>query len=120
MEIALQTYALARILPESEKYGLKSQICRAAVSIPSNIAEGCSWNSEKDFKRFLEIAIGSAFELETQLILIKELEYVDFEKTMNLLSRLDTEQKKINAFINKLRPITPKANSKQPIAKSRV
>ncbi|MFQ5604505.1 MAG: four helix bundle protein, partial [bacterium] len=56
-----------------EKYGLRSQICRSAVSIPSNIAEGCSRRSQIDFKRFLEMALGSSFELETQLIIIEEL-----------------------------------------------
>ncbi|MCH8873996.1 four helix bundle protein [candidate division KSB1 bacterium] len=61
--IVKQVYKIAELLPSDEKYGLKSQICRAAVSIPSNIAEGCSRNSEIDFKRFLEIALGSSFEL---------------------------------------------------------
>ncbi len=67
---------LAERLPVEEKYGLRSQICRSAVSIPSNIAEGCSRNSQIDFKRFLEIALGSSFELETQLIIIEELSLI--------------------------------------------
>ncbi len=66
--IVKQVYRLAESLPVEEKYGLRSQICRSAVSIPSNIAEGCSRSSQIDFKRFLEIALGSSFELETQLI----------------------------------------------------
>ena len=72
------------MLPNEEKFGLKSQICRAAVSIPSNIAEGSSRNSEIDFKRYLEIALGSAFELETQLIIIQELHLAPEEKLLNL------------------------------------
>ncbi len=60
--IVTQVYKLSKSLPSEEKYGLRSQICRSAVSIPSNIAEGCSRNSETDFKRFLEIALGSSFE----------------------------------------------------------
>ena len=69
--IVKQVYRLAELLPVEEKYGLRSQICRSVVSIPSNIAEGCSRNSQIDFKRFLEIALGSSFELETQLIIIR-------------------------------------------------
>ena len=63
MNIVVCIYKLTALLPKDETYGLKTQLQRAAVSIPSNIAEGCSRNSEPDFKRFLEIAIGSAFEL---------------------------------------------------------
>ena len=63
MDIVFHIYELTALLPKDETYGLKTQLQRAAVSIPSNIAEGCSRNSESDFKRFLEIAIGSAFEL---------------------------------------------------------
>ena len=66
-------YELSSQLPDSEKYGLKSQIQRASISIPSNIAEGAARSSTKDYARFLEIAKGSASELETQLILIEEL-----------------------------------------------
>ena len=59
---------LAKSLPKEEKYGLQSQITRAVISIPSNIAEGSCRFSNKEFKRFLEIALGSSFELETQLL----------------------------------------------------
>lgn len=111
MEIVLEVYSLTEKLPESEKYGLSSQMCRAAVSIPSNIAEGSSRNSELDFKRFLEIAIGSSFELETQLILTKELGYIGSEKSTDLLALLDKEQKKINTLISKLQSNSKKANS---------
>jgi len=96
-------YQLAKLLPTEEKYGLKSQICRAAVSIPSNIAEGSSKNSEIDFKRFLEIALGSSFELETQLTIIKELNLVPGEKLKNLHDCLNREQKMINNLISKLK-----------------
>ena len=105
-------YQLAELLPQEEKFGLKSQICRAAVSIPSNIAEGSSRNSEIDFKRYLEIALGSSFELETQLIIIQELHLISKEKLKNLLECLNKEQKMINNLISKLR-----ANSQKPIAK---
>ena len=104
--IVKQVYHLAESLPAEEKFGLRSQICRAAVSIPSNIAEGCSRNSQADFKRFLEIALGSAFELETQLILICELSLVAGDKINALLQQLEIQQKMINNLIQKL-----KANS---------
>ena len=73
MQLVIDIYKLSNKLPKEEKYGLKSQITRAAISIPSNIAEGSSRSSDKDFKRFLEISLGSAFELETQLLIIQKL-----------------------------------------------
>ena len=63
--------------PESERFGLTNQIRRAAVSIPSNIAEGASRPTNKDFQRFLSISLGSAFEMETQLYLAKQLDFMD-------------------------------------------
>lgn len=103
IELVKQVYQLSNKLPSEEKYGLRSQITRAAVSIPSNIAEGCSRNSEVEFKRFLEIAIGSLFELETQLIIIVELELIDLIKTENLMVLIHTEGKMINGLINKIK-----------------
>jgi len=73
IEIVKEVYQASKLLPKDEQYGIRSQITRAAISIPSNIAEGSSRNSEIEFKRFLEIAIGSAFELETQLVIIEDL-----------------------------------------------
>lgn len=107
IEIVKKIYKLAELLPAEEKFGLKSQICRAAISIPSNIAEGCSRNSEIEFKRFLEIAIGSSFELETQLIIIDELEFVTKEHLNPILELLNNVQKMSNSLINKI-----KANTK--------
>lgn len=68
MKLVKQVYQFSETLPKEEKFGFVSQMCRAAISIPSNIAEGTSRNSDAEFKRFLEIAIGSSFELETQLL----------------------------------------------------
>jgi len=98
-----QIYKLASKLPQEEKFGLRSQITRAAVSVPSNIAEGCSRNSEVEFKRFLEIAIGSLFELETQLIIIKELDLINGYDTKEILKLIDKEEKMINGLINKIK-----------------
>ena len=95
-------YLFSISLPVDEKYGLVSQIKRATVSIPSNIAEGCSRNSEKEFKRFLEIALGSAFELETQLIIIKVLNLTKDENIDELLNRLNDLQRGLNSLIQKI------------------
>jgi four helix bundle protein len=73
---------------------------RCAVSIPSNIAEGCSRNSELEFKRFLEISIGSAFELETQIIICNELGFLNSAKTDLLISQLNALQKQLNSLIS--------------------
>lgn len=102
VEIVTKIYELSSTLPDSEKFGLKSQIQRAAVSIPSNIAEGASRNSEIEFKRFLEIAMGSAFELETQLILIQNLKMIKPETIQEIVTMISKEQKMINSLISKL------------------
>ena len=101
IELVKKIYTMVEELPVEEKFGLKSQICRAAVSIPSNIAEGCSRSTQADFRRFLEIAIGSAFECETQLILVKELNLIDPKIIDPILQLLEIEQKKINSLISK-------------------
>ena len=95
--IVKQIYRLAQRLPIEEKFGLRSQICRSAVSIPSNIAEGCSRSSQIDFKQFLEIALGSSFELETQLIIIEELSLIPTKDGYVIMDQLNIEQKKLMA-----------------------
>jgi len=84
-------------------YGLISQIRRSAVSIPSNIAEGFGRKSSNDFKRFLQIAMGSLFEVQTQLEISKNLEYID-EKTFNDLYQDSREIERIlTAFIDSIK-----------------
>ena len=103
IELVKQIYVLSELLPSTEKFGLKSQITRAAVSIPSNIAEGCSRNSEIEFKRFLEIAMGSLFEVQTQLIIIQELNFIKSEDLKSVFELLETEGKMINGLINTIK-----------------
>jgi four helix bundle protein len=109
IQLVVDVYKLSEELPNEEKYGLKSQICRAAVSIPSNIAEGSSRPSEIEYRRFLEIALGSAFELETQLIIIQNLPMASNDRIGNLKCCLEKEQKMINSLISRLKQM---ANSK--------
>ena len=98
MEIALKVYEVTAKFPDRERFGLISQINRAAVSILSNIAEGAGRGTDKDFCNFLRIALGSSFELETQLILAHQLGYIS-QETFDLLSRLlSEEQKMINTL----------------------
>ncbi|MDP5061283.1 MAG: four helix bundle protein [Maribacter sp.] len=101
--IVKHVYSLIQKLPSEEKFGLKSQLSRAAVSVPSNIAEGCSRNSEVEFKRFLEIALGSLFEVETQLIISAELKFLDSEDLKLIFELISIESKMINSLISKIK-----------------
>jgi four helix bundle protein len=97
-ELVKLIYQLTESFPDSQKYGLTNQMQRAAVSIPSNIAEGAGRNSSKDFVRFLDIANGSAFELETQLFLSSDLGYTTINQVENIISELKEIQKMIFKF----------------------
>ena len=93
-ELTKEIYMITKGFPEDEKYGLTSQIRRAAVSIPSNIAEGANRESTKEFIRFLYIAIGSCAELETQLLLVEEIGL--------LVKAIDESKKKLQEVIRML------------------
>ncbi|WAC42293.1 four helix bundle protein [Pedobacter sp. SL55] len=98
MEVTKQVYLLLAKFPSSEKFGLISQISRCAISVPSNIAEGSSRSSNKEFSHFLSIALGSLFELETQLLLSTELEIISKEQLGSSIESIIHLQKKISAF----------------------
>ena len=102
MGLVKAVYMLSEKLPSNERYGLRSQITRTDVSIPANIAEGCSRNSDIEFKRFLEIALGSAFELETHLLIIEDLSILKYDCT-EISELLNKIQKMLNQFISKLK-----------------
>ncbi len=91
--LAKSIYQIVNELPSEERYGLISQIKRCAISIPSNIAEGAGRNLQKEFTHFLSIANGSAYELQTQLILIIELQLIPEEKIKPLLEKVSEIQK---------------------------
>jgi four helix bundle protein len=79
IELVQLVYEITQKFPSEEKFGLVSQLRRASVSVPSNIAEGCSRSSNKEYKRFVEIALGSILELETQLIIAAKLKLIHSE-----------------------------------------
>ena len=85
-ELTLNIYEITKSFPKDEQFGLTSQIRRAAVSIPSNIVEGKARGSNKDYKRFLLIARGSLEETKYQLLLAKDLKYIDEESYRELLN----------------------------------
>jgi four helix bundle protein len=89
LDFVTKLYKLTAQFPDEEKFGLVSQMRRAAVSIPSNISEGAARNSRKEFINFLHIAQGSIAELETQLLIGRNLEYVDKEQIEPSLRELD-------------------------------
>ena len=103
LDLVKEIIELIESLPSSEKFGLRAQISRAAVSIPSNIAEGCSRTSSKELIRYLNISLGSSFELETQLILVKKLSHLKGEDTDLLLRSLNKLQRRISAFQNAIK-----------------
>lgn len=96
-------YSETAIFPLEEKFGLTNQLRRASVSIASNIAEGSSRSSNKDFSRFLEIAIGSAYEIETQLLISNDLGFLNEDKVVELTNELNEIIKMISRFRSTLK-----------------
>ena len=100
IKLVKEVYKLVAKLPDSEKFDLKSQITRCVISIPANIAEGCAKDSQKDFVRFLQISLGSAFELETHLIICKELSFIATDEENEILVKINILQKRTKSLIN--------------------
>lgn len=96
-------YAVTKGFPSSEIYGLTNQLRRCAVSIPSNIAEGYGRNSTGDYKRFLQIAVGSLYELQTQIEIAFNLAYILNEQHDELISLSTEIDKMIYSIIQKLK-----------------
>jgi four helix bundle protein len=101
MELCEQVYGLVRQFPSDERYALGDQLRRAAVSIPSNIAEGNGRDSKSDYARFLSIARGSLFEVQTQLELAERLNYVTVSE--GLKESITRISKMLYSIIHKLR-----------------
>ena len=101
-QIAVNSFKLTDTFPAQEKYGLALQINKAGISIPSNIAEGSSRKSARDYSRFIEIALGSSFELETQLLIAKQVKYGNQALLETTLVLLEEEEKMLIAFSHSL------------------
>jgi four helix bundle protein len=102
MDIVRQTYRAAAVLPQRELYGLISQMQRAAVSIPANVAEGFNRYHNKEYRQYLYMALGSCAELETHVEIAADLKYIDDKKKGVLLEMLDHESRMLTSLIGKL------------------
>jgi len=102
MEMARETYEATREFPVAKRYGLQSQMRRASVSVPSNIAEGASRSTDNDFRRFLRIARGSAFELESQVILSEQIGILEPSPGEHLLQTIWRCQAMLSKLIRSL------------------
>lgn len=101
-ELVKLLYKHTIIFPETEKFGLVNQIRRAAVSIPANIAEGAGRRTEKDFRNFLYVSLGSAFELETLIELSYDLGFIDKDNYNSITEKVNHVQRQLNSFIQRL------------------
>lgn len=101
-EIAVQTFKLVSTFPREERFGLTSQITKAGVSIPSNIAEGSSRSSEKEYSHYVEIALGSSYELETQILIAEAVNFGELTVRDNLLYTIMEEQRMLVTFMSRL------------------
>ena len=110
-EIVLDVYKITQQFPSEELYGLTSQMRRSAASVPTNIAEGCGRNTDPDLAKFLTIAMGSASELEYQLILAKDLKLIQPDQYQDIMENLTTAKKMLNTFLKKVRGRIPPKRS---------
>ena len=101
-EVTLVIYKLTGSFPDSERFGLTNQLRRASSSVPANIAEGCGRESDKDFRRFLYIANGSATEVEYFLILCTELGYIDQVASEEISNKVNILKRSLNKLIGSI------------------
>lgn len=107
VDLAVKIYSLVKKLPPEEKYDMSSQMRRAAISIPSNIAEGYGRSTTKEYVHFLAISRGSLFELETQLRVCIKIGYIDENDTKEIFALSEEINRILSSMITKL----PKANT---------
>jgi four helix bundle protein len=103
MDLVTEIYEKTRNFPDEEKYGLTNQIRRASVSIPSNIAEGFGRKSDGDFARFVSIAMGSNYEVQTQLEIARNVGFMDSSQLNLLVEKLEEIDKMLKGLKSKLK-----------------
>jgi four helix bundle protein len=103
MDLVTEVYKITKTFPKEEVYGLISQMRRCAVSIPSNIAEGHSRHSRKDFLRYLEIAMGSIFELQTQNEIASKLNYIAEASVLDIFDKSREVERMLSSMMRKLK-----------------
>jgi four helix bundle protein len=103
MRFAVDVYRITAQFPRHELYGLSNQLRRAGVSISSNIAEGKGHHSDREFVHFLFHARGSLLEVQTQIMIAKELQYISAEEGQQVLAQADAMARSLNSLINSLR-----------------
>jgi four helix bundle protein len=102
INLVKEVYEETRNFPKQELYGLTSQIRRSAISIPSNVSEGHTRQHRAEFRQFLSMALGSLAELETQIIISRELNYISSEKSEKVIDQMDSLGKMIRGLMKKL------------------
>lgn len=102
MQLVNRVYDIVPEFPEEERFGMRIQMTRCATSIPTNIAEGSAKRSQKDYLRFVEISLASAYELETHALIVKDRKWISDEVVNELLGVIEQEQKMITKFIDRL------------------
>jgi four helix bundle protein len=103
MEVVNAAYQAVEKFPNEERYGLRSQVTRSAVSIAANIAEGSAKSSQKEYKYYIEIALGSTYELETHILIVEKLGWLIDNEVKNILKLIEEEQRMLSSFIDKLK-----------------
>jgi four helix bundle protein len=102
MDITDKVYDVVSFLPSDERYGIRSQMTRSAVSISANIAEGSAKRSTKEYIRYVEMSLGSAFELETHSLIVQRRKWAKEELILELLDMIKSEQRMLSKFIEKI------------------
>ena len=114
IKLARRIYEITSNFPACEKYGIVSQMTRAAVSIPSNIAEGSGRSGNKEFANFLSIAIGSIFELHTQIAICEQIGYIDNGTVKQLETQIFTLQQQIATYKQRIEGSAPRQGEASP------
>lgn len=103
MEIVNAVYLAVDKFPGEEKFGLRSQVTRSAVSIAANVAEGSAKSSQKEYKYYVETALGSAYELETHMLIVERLGWLSHQDVKDILLMIEEEQRMLSTFLNKIK-----------------